>query len=680
MSFTHPEILYGLFALLIPVIVHLFNFRRYKKYYFSKVSLLREFSFETKRKSRLKHLLIMFLRMLAIAALVIAFAGPHNKTDSIETVNNTKAIYIDNSFSMEAGDHNGRLFDHAVATARQIIKQSERDVEFLILDNSGLLPQRALNKDEALSKIDALKISPKHKTIAAVMEDFKMFVTKQNINGMLAYLFSDFQKSAFDYAVFPSDTIVSWNFVRMQHESSNNILIDSCWIEEPIVLPRKINTLFVRLKNASQQSFPKAALKLFINEQNKSVTESDLPANSSKILKMQFSTSVEGWNSAYLEIEDYPINFDDKLFFSFFVDSKIKVLTIGNKENNKYLKAFFATDSVFNFEQQNTHSINYQNLADKQLIILNSVEDISSGLIVELKKYVDKGGKLFIFPSASENTKQLNSLLGVFNAGKINGPNKTESRVKGVKLKNSLFSNSIEKIPENADLPVVFKKFDFENNYTNKTETLISLVNGEPFFIKKNYGSGILYLIAVPLDPVFSNLSTHPLFVPLMYGAAIEGKGSQQLFSTIGKHRTITIALKNPPNQNEDFVFSIRKKAGDVTIIPSQQIRGKNIEFTMPEQLDESGIYQLMLSDTEEALLGLNYDRNESVMDFYSMEDIENILEKSRLQHFRVMEMQSNSHEKFINSLENESRLWLLFIIFALLFLLLEILVLRLWK
>ena len=680
MSFTHPEILYGLFALLIPVIVHLFNFRRYKKYYFSNVALLREFSFETKRKSRLKHLLVMILRMLALAALVIAFAGPQTKTDNTNTTNKTKAIYIDNSFSMEAGDRNGRLFDHAIATARQIIKQSERDAEFLVLDNSGFLSQRAFNKDEALSKIDALKISPKHKTIAAVVEDFKMFVAQQNIEGLSSFLFSDFQKSAFDIVNFPSDSLVSWNFVRMQQQSANNILIDSCWIEEPVILPKKINTLMVRLRNVSEKNFPKAALKLFINGHNKSVAETDLPANGSKILKMQFSTGKEGWNSAYLEIEDYPISFDDKLYFSFFVDRKINVLTIGSENDNKYLKAFFATDSVFGFEQSATNSINYQNLSSKQLIILNSAEDISSGLISELKKYVNKGGKLFIFPSGSNKTNQLNSLLSVFNAGKISGPNKTETRVKGVKLKNSLFSNAIEKIPENADLPVVFEKFNIKNNYTNKTETLISLVNGDVFLLKKNYGSGILYLIAVPLDPAYSNLSTHSLFVPLMYGASIEGKGSQQLFSTIGKHKKTTIALENTQNTNGDFVFSLRKTGSLKEVIPPQNLKGKVLEFTIPEQLDESGIYQLMLSDKQEALLGLNYDRKESVMDFYSQTELEKMLNKSKLKHFRVMEMQSNSQEKFINSLENESRLWLLFIIFALLFLLSEILVLRLWK
>ena len=87
-----------------------------------------------------------------------------------------------------------------------------------------------------------------------------------------------------------------------------------------------------------------------------------------------------------------------------------------------------------------------------------------------------------------------------------------------------------------------------------------------------------------------------------------------------------------------------------------------------------------MLSDKQEALLGLNYNREESVMDFYSLEELEEMLNKSKLSRFSVLEMQSNSQEKFINSLENESRLWLLFIIFALLFLLSETMVLRLWK
>ncbi len=681
MNFAHPEILYGLLAVLIPLIVHLFNFRRYKKFYFSNVALLKDISFETKKQSRLKHLIVMILRMLAIAALVIAFAGPNfnKETKTLKSEQNIIGIYLDNSFSMEAGDRNGRLFDHAVAAAREIIKQSARDARFVVLSNMGSIPLRPFNKDEALSNVDNLTISASHKTTASILYDFIRLKSKHPDYGLNAYIFSDFQKSSLNILNFPADSLINWKFVLLPHQDTRNILIDSCWIEDPLVLPGKITNLFVRLKNISPQAYEKAALKLFINGQNKSISTVDLQANSQKTVKMQFNAGDYGWKSAYLEIEDYPITFDDQLYFSFFVDKKINVLAINPTENDKYLKAFYSSDSVFNLKQQNYKSIDYQQLNDNQLIILNGISEISSGLISQIKTFTENGGKLMIFPPEDDNLKDINKLLKQFNSGSISGPTETETRVKGIKLTNSIFSDAIDKIPENADLPVVYKKFNLKNNYTNKLETVIDLLNGDAFLVKKEFGNGIVFLTTVPLSPNFSNLSTHPLFIPLMYGVAIDGKGSQTLFYTIGDDKEIAVEISDPSSVNQDLVFDLKKSGEEQGFIPLQHLSGNELIVSIPEDMVDAGIYQLNRSGKLYAQLALNYNRKESVMEFFTATSLETELKVSSLKYYQIVNLQNGSQQEIINSLENESQLWLVFIIFALSFLLAEIVVLRFW-
>ncbi len=681
MNFAHPEILYGLLAVLIPLIVHLFNFRRYKKFYFSNVALLKDISFETKKQSRLKHLIVMILRMLAIVALVIAFARPsfNEETTALKSEKNITGIYIDNSFSMEAGGRNGRLFDHAVAGAREIIKRSSRDSKFIVLSNSGNLLLNLLNKDEALSKVDNLRISAYHKSFATILNNFQRLKSKNKNYALNVYAFSDYQSSAFNISDFPADSLVKWNFVMIPHQDTRNILIDSCWIEDPIVLPEKITTLYVKLKNISTQDYEKAGLKLFINGKNKSIATTDLQSDSEKIIKMQFNTGKEGWKSAYLEIEDYPITFDDILYFSFFVDKKINVLAINSSGEDKYLKAFYSSDSVFNLKQQDYKLIDYQIFSNNQLIILNSISEISSGLISQLKSYVDKGGNLMILPPEDGDLKSLNTLLKQFDAGSINGPSDIETRVKGIKLNNSIFSNAIENIPENADLPVIFKKYNLNNNYTNQLETIISILNGESFLVKKEFGNGIVNIITVPISPDFSNLASHPLFIPLMYGIAIDGKGFQTLFYTIGDDKEIIVNFPNGNSDNQDLVFDFKKANEGQSYIPIQQFRGNDLIITLPENMEEAGIYQLSKLGSLETNIALNYNRQESIMEFYSDRSLEEELEQSNLKNYQIIKLQSGSQQEIINSMQNESRLWLVFIIFALSFLLTEIIVLRFW-
>ena len=76
MTFINPTALWGLLALSVPILVHLFHFRRYTTVYFSDVRLLSQMEEQRSTKSNLKRLLLLFLRMAAIVLVVMAFAQP----------------------------------------------------------------------------------------------------------------------------------------------------------------------------------------------------------------------------------------------------------------------------------------------------------------------------------------------------------------------------------------------------------------------------------------------------------------------------------------------------------------------------------------------------------------------------------------------------------------------------
>ena len=91
--------LIGLAAILVPIIIHLFNFRRYKTVYFSNVKMLEDIQKKkTKRASQIQQLIVLLLRVLGIACLVLAFAQPflHGNTKSTKK-GNVISIFVDNS-------------------------------------------------------------------------------------------------------------------------------------------------------------------------------------------------------------------------------------------------------------------------------------------------------------------------------------------------------------------------------------------------------------------------------------------------------------------------------------------------------------------------------------------------------------------------------------------------------
>ena len=162
MSFARPEILWALFALLIPIIVHLFNFRRFRKVTFSNVSFLKEVQQETKSRSKIKHFLILFARLIALACLILAFAQPFIPLDENNKAQGDRAIsiYIDNSFSMQGESEEGQLLEVAKNKARELLLAYGPTDRFQIITNDFEgRHQRLVSKEEAKELIDEIQVS-----------------------------------------------------------------------------------------------------------------------------------------------------------------------------------------------------------------------------------------------------------------------------------------------------------------------------------------------------------------------------------------------------------------------------------------------------------------------------------------------------------------------------------------
>ena len=136
MSFLYPTFLYALAAVAIPIIIHLFNFQRYKTVLFTNVRFLKEVKQQTKQQAQLKHLLVLLARILFIVFLVLAFAKPFIPvTEQASGTGNAVSIFLDNSLSMDATNEDGRLFDQARNSVAEIVAAYKPTDRFQLLTN-----------------------------------------------------------------------------------------------------------------------------------------------------------------------------------------------------------------------------------------------------------------------------------------------------------------------------------------------------------------------------------------------------------------------------------------------------------------------------------------------------------------------------------------------------------------
>ncbi len=675
MYFLHPEILWWLFLVLIPVIIHLFNFRRYKKLYFSNIEFLKDITQQTRKQNKLKHLLVLLLRMLAVALIVLAFAGPRWGEKNEVILSKIKSIYIDNSFSMTGESSKGPAFEVARNIAGELVKTSEKDDRFLIQTNNYQSGKKLLSRQEALDEISKIKITPAIRYFSEVDARQKKLI--KGGKGFESFWLSDFQSYAVDLNNFDQDTANNYVFIPIDHVRKKNIYVDTCYFEKPVLLPGQKAKLKVVITNASGEAYDKVPLKLFVNGQLKTVEGIDLTPFKRHETVFTFAPEKSGWQRGKITIEDYPVTFDDELFFSFNVKNRIKILDIYDEQPNPYIVSFYTSDSNFILHRQNVLRLELSRLSQYDVVILDGLTALTSGLISVLNDYLLSGGNVLLAPAGKMDVTSFNRFLSKINAGRFAEPDTVKTRVMDIKKEDAFFKETLQQVPENASLPSVKYHFPYRYSITSGVTGLMSLLNGDYLLARKKTGNGRLFILTAPLDKKATNLMFNPLFVSVLYGIPVSASYRQQLFYYLGTNDKIRVPYVP---DNPDGIFELTLEGTGFRFIPGQKQEGNATVLSMYDALEQPGFYQGIYHDSVYFVLAFNYNHLESSMDFLSLSAMDSLLKNSPVKRYLVEKGEINNIAKVINDRQKGTQLWKLFIILALLILLAEVLVLRLWK
>lgn len=681
MEFVNPLFLYGLAAISIPIIIHLFNFRRFRKVYFTNVKFLEELKQQTQKQSQLKHLLTLLMRVLAVAALVLAFAQPYipvSQTDASRDARNAVSIYIDNSFSMGLTSPKGTLLDEAIDNARDMAMAYSTTDVFQLLTNDFLgYHQRYVSRDEFLELLNEIEISPASRMISEVYTRQSDLFHEQSQENKITGLISDFQKNITDFHQIQPDTSITAYVLPVEADEKSNLYIDSAWFDAPAYRTGQLARINVKISNASQNEFEKIPVKLIINGQQRAIASFDINANRDVNIDLPFTINTSGIHYGKLEIVDHPITYDDVLYFTFEVKEEIPVLAINAGQQSTYLNSLFGSDSAFVFDNVTAGQIDYSTFNQYNLIILNGLNMISSGLTMELKRFLQGGGNLAVFPGEMIDPESYRQFGQNLNTAFLLDKSAIETRVTEINTLNRVYDDVFESVPENIDLPVVQSHYPIRQQSNSLMESLLDLQNGNIFMGAEPAGNGMVYLFAVPLNTEWSNFPKHAIFVPTLYKIALLSQGAKRLYFTVGENEQIVLNSRLP---DSDQVYRISSVEKDFEIIPEIRSIFAQTELFTQNQIREAGHYDVLLDNEVIAGLAFNYDRKESELDSHTKTELETILLDQRLDNFRVIRPADRSLTDVITELNMGVRLWKLFIILALLFLFAEVILLRFLK
>lgn len=674
MSFANPEFLFALAAISVPIIIHLFNFRRFKKIYFSDIRFLKDVEIETKSRNQLKNLLILLSRILAITFLVLAFARPVIPTGTqAESATDAVVVYIDNSFSMNANGESGNLLEEAKEKAIEVGSAYTSGSQLRLLTND-FSPEhfRDLSFEEFKNEVASVQSSPVVRSIDDIISrTVGMF---GQINGVGLYYISDLQRNTSLPSKSISDSLLSLYVVPVESEIESNIYIDSCWFESPSRLPQQPDELIARVRNTGSNTIENLSVKLSLNGIQRSVATTNLSAQSYEDVRLAFTNPEKGQQLVEISIQDYPITYDDSYYLSYNLANSISILCVEEESSPKYVAKLFGSESNFVVTQVPSKGLDYSFLRSTNLLVLNEVQNFSSGMTQEVMKFVNDGGTLLLIPSESPDLNSTNELLLACGAEQLAASDSSKTKVEGVNLQSSLFKNVFTQWEDRIDLPAVNKHYPTVLKSSSNAERLLTLSNGEPLLTSYSAGEGKCFVLSAPLRDSWTNFHRHALFVPTLYNIALNSTNSGTSAETIGVNNFISVKSK----LSDAEILEMQKTDEDRSFVPERVSRAQGNGIYVHDQVENDGHYVLSTESGDTIqVVSFNYDRSESNLEFLSSEELITAANAVGISNAQLLQGSTASLANQIQELHNGKQLWRLFLILALACLLIETLLIR---
>lgn len=655
MNFVFPNYFWLFLFLLVPVIVHLFYFKRYMKMDFTMVHFLKSLQEKNQSKKQIKHLLILSARILMFIALVLAFAQPF-----ISGLKNAKeqgniAIYIDNSYSLSSTDGDQR-FKELKSSALALI-DINKEQNFIVLNNQLTSQSYAVyDANGAMHTIQKMKLVGTNVSYHAL----NSFINSAKDISEL-YCLSDFQSSFFLEEVDVIDVPTKW--LPLTSNTISNVSIDTMWLSSPFIdKNRPVDVVFKLSRNLNEDEYQQK-VDLYINGVNRGFVNVDFKLKSSAQDTIRVQLNEGGLFNSSLKIEDQGLQFDNSYSFILDVANQINVLSVAEGNQSRSLSKLFNQFEFIRHDTVGYKQINYATLDQYDIIFVHGIMHLSTGLIASLQSWVKSGKDLVIIPSRTPDLLQYNNLSDALDIDRLLS-NKTE-QVSGLiaNIDASVFKVVFEEKSKRFKLPKVKWSYYIELG-GHFAEKIISTDFGS-LCNKYTKGAANVYLFGFDFDQENISFKEHAVFPLLLYNITIESMHVGRLAYNANKDKHLN---SNGLNLNFGDQFKLKSENGTEQFVTVKRHGGQSV-ISLDAFTNESGIYRLNRGDSTLHTYAFNYDREETKLNYYSASELKNIADDKGVSVISI-----SNKEQLINNIQSRhTSLWKVCLILAAIFLLLEI-------
>ncbi len=698
MAFLNPLVLLGLAAAAIPILIHLFNFRKPKRVDFSSLAFLHELQKSTMRRVRIQQWLLLALRTLALACLVLAFARPTVQSGWATVFGGqptSTALVVDHSLSMTVRDAQGDLMMQAQELASAVVEASKAGDEVFVVGTAAGRAEAFRNPGPALDAVAELEPEAGASTTgSAVGRAFALLDGADNLNREVLVL-SDLQASTFlDSARVPAPPGVRVTLLPVGERRHSNVAVTDARVVSRIVEAGQPAQIEATLVAYGEEPLDGYTASLYLGGERVAQATADLAPRVPATVTFTATPQARGWLPGEVRTEADAFEWDNTRHLVLHVPETRRVLVVrgeGQRADLVDLALGLGGSSRFAVTTVPETALAAQALGGFDVVVLVGPESLASGERAALARFVQAGGGLVVFPSERAGAPDYDALFAALGGGRLGeavgrlGGAQPVAQFGRVDLEHPLFegvfaSGSASGAGSSGPAQLESPAIAFARPYrpgVGDENTLIALSSGGPFLQEVRSGQGTAFVFAVAPDPRWSDFPVRGLFVPLLYRAVY------YLAADADTGEALTVR-QPAPLRVSGGTEGLRLEGPDGTeLVPEQRSVPGGVLLEIDDTVREPGVYDVMQGERLVRRVAFNPDARESDLATLAPEEARRRLAAATGAEVRLLDAtagQGLAAAERIAEGRTGVELWNVFLFLALLFLLAEMLVAMQWK
>ncbi|MBN2321571.1 MAG: BatA domain-containing protein [Acidobacteria bacterium] len=423
MAFLNPLFLFGGLAVAVPILLHFIRRQKARRVEFPTLLFLRKIDKKAIRYQKLRHLLLLLLRILAFLFLVFAFMRPYRKEAPVSAAVVGRAVAahvlaLDNSMSMRYQDR----WNNAKTAAADIVRRSSDGDRFAVVEFSDTSVIRVSFTSDTSAVLEEIEDIPDPgdrptgyvQALRAAEEIAREAATAERV----IHLISDFQKTGWtdEAREFQLGAGIELRTVDVGSDAFSNLAIQNVRAVEEDRDGNSELRIQASIAGFGIQDRENVRVGLTVDGREMAEKAVNVAGAGSEEIEFRVPELKSGEHSVVLEIDDPYLEPDNRFYMTIDVREKTPVIVVEKPEPRQGRTPSFFLARALNVDRLSPYQVKVVSPQDPDisagLLIWNDITTTDPRILNRLEDFVRSGGGLILVLGNSTGASEFNRGFG----------------------------------------------------------------------------------------------------------------------------------------------------------------------------------------------------------------------------------------------------------------------------